>query len=656
MNIWHKMSIVSRFYFVTSLLLAVIALIGGTGFWQSQKLTEQLDYIGKFSMDELSRLSVVETELVELEGNIAHFTSETWREVSGHVLTHVQFSKTEVVGIDKEHSELHLHWVIPDSFEQDFKNLMSMMELHDELRSVQARQIQQYKLISSQVRRFIYTLNATDRALNNSKTVENLSDLLDSLIANTDKVLDSTNLEVVNTLLANNKELSLEIGNIINELSSRTDNLSHSGFALVNSLLAHITNNKGVTDNHLQIIRLFEKERMMTENMSHSVREQINVLDAFKDVLITEAQNKVLQVKDQQNQYMLRLVVFIIAVGFLSLSVVITTSRHIQAGLKALSEVLNAMANRDLTLQTIYSESKELAWLAKNVESVRELQCGLLGQLQQSSNALNDVVEHNSVHVRQTEQAVKNQVELTDEVALLTEEMEGVINHVAQQAKATNDKMSLAVEESQKGYEHIKLNDKCISSTSVLLEQTVSTIEHLVNDAKHIESALTMIEEIAARTNLLALNAAIEAARAGQHGQGFAVVADEVCQLATNTTQSTNGILGNIQSLQHSVSESVKLIQQCKASMVEATHSSQISYDAVKEVKLCIDTAAEMSHAISVATAQQLTTSQIMVEKLAAIKISAQSNSSRVEALSDSVLEIKQVSSKQRILVSDFVI
>lgn len=90
--------------------------------------------------------------------------------------------------------------------------------------------------------------------------------------------------------------------------------------------------------------------------------------------------------------------------------------------------------------------------------------------------------------------------------------------------------------------------------------------------------------------------------------------------------------------------------------MLEATHSSQISYDAVKEVKLCIDTAAEMSHAISVATSQQLTTSHDMVEKLAAIKISAQSNTKSVEALSNSVSEIKQVSSKQRALVSDYVI
>jgi methyl-accepting chemotaxis protein len=59
-----------------------------------------------------------------------------------------------------------------------------------------------------------------------------------------------------------------------------------------------------------------------------------------------------------------------------------------------------------------------------------------------------------------------------------------------------------------------------------------SAVRSTVDAMKSIASKISIIDDIAYRTDLLALNAAIEAARAGEHGKGFAVVAAEVRKLA----------------------------------------------------------------------------------------------------------------------------
>lgn len=96
------------------------------------------------------------------------------------------------------------------------------------------------------------------------------------------------------------------------------------------------------------------------------------------------------------------------------------------------------------------------------------------------------------------------------------------------------------------------------SATRLLsdLNEVTTNINELLNNAgvldnrtSEIASMVASITKIADQTNLLALNAAIEAARAGDSGRGFAVVAQEVRNLASETKDAAEQIVGFVEAI-----------------------------------------------------------------------------------------------------------
>jgi methyl-accepting chemotaxis protein len=109
------------------------------------------------------------------------------------------------------------------------------------------------------------------------------------------------------------------------------------------------------------------------------------------------------------------------------------------------------------------------------------------------------------------------------------------------------------------------------------LALTKSRVNQLQQNSNQVNSIVSLIQGIAAQTNLLSLNASIEAARAGEAGNGFSVVADEVRKLAIASSDAAKQIatllhsmIEDITSLVFSTDTTFNALIQEESSMEEA--------------------------------------------------------------------------------------
>ncbi len=108
---------------------------------------------------------------------------------------------------------------------------------------------------------------------------------------------------------------------------------------------------------------------------------------------------------------------------------------------------------------------------------------------------------------------------------------------------------------------------------------------------RRIAERISLVEEVAHKTNLLALNAAIEAARVGSHGRGFTVVATEIRKLAQHSQEAAEEIRALVdQSVSfadeagNSLQELLPQIQRVSEQMEHITQTYQEQVGGVEQI------------------------------------------------------------------------
>lgn len=148
------------------------------------------------------------------------------------------------------------------------------------------------------------------------------------------------------------------------------------------------------------------------------------------------------------------------------------------------------------------------------------------------ANSLNGFIHKIQGVMLEVRSSVFNMATASEQVSQTSQSLSQSASEQASSIEETSSSIEQMSASIAMNAENAKVTENIANKSSEDAEHGGAAVAEAVTAMTNIAGRITMIEDIAYKTNLLALNAAIEAARAGVHGKGFAVVAEEVRKLA----------------------------------------------------------------------------------------------------------------------------
>ncbi len=222
--------------------------------------------------------------------------------------------------------------------------------------------------------------------------------------------------------------------------------------------------------------------------------------------------------RKSQNEWIFLLIFSIVIIFVISTSISLTLSKSINKVVVAMKKI----SNKQIDFHIEEQRTDEIGELYNSINEINNNFRDIISNIDTTASAVLDASNQLNFASMEISERANEQASTTEEVASSMEQMLVTINSNTENAEIT-------------GISSTKSADGMKESNEVLLKTIKSVSE--------ISEKITIITEIADKTDILSINAAIEAARVGDAGRGFAVVAQEIRKLADKTKIASDTIV-----------------------------------------------------------------------------------------------------------------
>jgi methyl-accepting chemotaxis protein len=295
---------------------------------------------------------------------------------------------------------------------------------------------------------------------------------------------------------------------------------------------------------------------------------------------------------------------FVGAVGGGGLSMVL--GRRVARAVAEVAERADCIAGGDLTQRELSLVTEDqIGMLAAAMNRMQQSLGSIIGTVAETAGSLTGSAASMRSASDQIHRRIDQQSQQTQQAATAMQEMSASIAEVSRHTQSAAETARGAAQTAREGGKIVKQMLGSMHQIASAVTETSCTVGLLGEDSKRISQIVTVIDEIARKTNLLALNAAIEAARAGDQGRGFAVVAGEVRRLAESTAQATGEIGTMIQEIQDRTRTAIASMASGTGTVQEGVVTTTQAGEALERIIGMAERVDRMITQIAIAASQQ---------------------------------------------------